>query len=148
MTCDEARELMLTAEMEELGASGDGALAMHIRSCDACAHAARSIVLALRDVDAALDGLSAPVARGGNRRLTRARMLAVAAVLAGVAIGGVSLQREMARRAGDAYPLYLPSRPATAGVVNAEQGSAVALIRTSNPKITVVWYLKTPRGKS
>jgi hypothetical protein len=164
MTCIEAREALLEADIEELRDGTSEPLAAHLASCAECTHAAQTIIAEMDVLRAALDTLGGtadaalstshtespvviPIARARSRR--RTSFIAAAAGLACMAIGAVALQREIARRAGDSYPLHLPQAAATAGpAVNAAGGGAVAVIRTSNPKITVVWYLKPQRGKS
>ncbi len=159
MTCDDVRELMLTADMQELLLSAEGGIGEHTRSCNACQRVAATILVRMRELDAALITLSetgkrrqpvAPPTAGFTAPswLAARPLLAAAAALVLLVTGWVSVHREMGRRAGDRYPLYLPPIEATVGVVNAGPGSAVVLMRTSNPKISVVWYLKSAKGRS
>jgi hypothetical protein len=155
MKCAEARDAMLTADMDELRGDADTALARHIAACAECARIALLITEDAASMNHALMTLSTPVptrtaavTSHTRKRLRPPFALAAAAALACIAVSAALMQRELARRAGDAYPLYLPPVVAHAGPVNKTGDGAVAVIRTSNPKITVVWYLTSRRGES
>jgi hypothetical protein len=126
MTCNEARQAMMTAEPWELVAAGSGALAAHIADCPACAETAKVLNSAL-----------SPLAEGVNRRgRRRAAMVvgipaAAAAVVLGVAI---------ARPNGDgerAAPHV--AIPANVVSVEVKAGQHATVLKTSDPRVTVVW---------
>lgn len=58
MECEAAREAMLECEPSELGGGGDGPLAAHLGTCEACRRRARTLVVELRALDAALEAMS------------------------------------------------------------------------------------------
>lgn len=187
MTCEEARLALLEAEPADMRARGDGALAIHLRGCDACA-ARAAVILAgtgtLRTVlatavDAAVAAHAAQadavraehasheetaamhasvagdgVARHVRVRASRSRRIggrvlapvALAAMLAGVLLIGDRLRVPFGAGSlttpfsSPLVRLYVPApRVPDAPVVNAAPGSDVAVMRTTNPDITVVW---------
>jgi hypothetical protein len=173
MTCMEARDLLLVAEPDALRGADDSELAAHIRSCAECAGAARTIIEMNMRLDHALGRIverstaaqeSAELDKSAEtpshtravvplwkrkRAPGRASAYMAAAAVLCIAVAGVMLQRHVARSAGESYPLHIPERQTLAApVVNTTQAGAVAVIRTNNPKITVVWYLQPRRGKS
>lgn len=171
MTCNEARDALLDADPDDLDGRGDldgledrtsvrDQLRAHIAECSECARIASVIRAEMADLDTALTTLVRTadagmttshedvVPIGSARSRFMHRVMAAAAAIACVTAGAALFQREMSARAGAAYPLYLPPLPVTAGPVNASGDGAVAVMKTSNPKITVVWYFKAPRGKS
>lgn len=142
LSCAAAREQMLTAEPRELEAGGDSALSRHIRRCPACRRAAAALCSEHAALADSIDRLSAfdpsPPRRAG-RRLPWAIPATVVAAVAVALVG-----RGVLDRTGPLAPITLPS-PAvpTMVMVNADASHAVAIMRTSNPDITVVWQMES-----
>jgi len=149
-------EALLEAGAAELRGVGTSAVARHVRACDRCAARAREILTATEELDGALSrfagaepdvkvilrraGHAGPVslAVGGLRRRWRWVTLAAAAVAAGVLLGPPG------RR-----PAPTPAPPpaaeaATLPAVVAPASGSVAVIATADPKLTVVWFFRTP----
>lgn len=130
MTCDEAREAMMTAEPQELIGRGDGAgagaLAAHLAGCPACAEKAMKLGAAL-----------APLSREMNRRARRraAMVVGIPAAAAAVVLGVF-----IARPANDAERVALHAPiPANVVSVDVKAGQRATVLKTSDPKVTVVW---------
>lgn len=126
MTCDEAREEMLTAEPPELLGQGDGILAAHIAGCSACAERAKVL-------SSALSPLAASVNRRSYRRA--ALVVGIPAAAAAAVLGVV-----IARPDGDSV-VVAPHTPIPANVVSVEvkAGQHATVLKTADPKVTVVW---------
>ena len=128
MTCDEAREAMMTAEPRELLGRGDSALSSHVTGCRACADKAKVVIAAL-----------APLSRALNRRARRrAAMIvgipaAAAATVIGVFIGGRRSESDNTR-VGPTTAI-----PANVVSVDVKAGQRATVLKTSDPKVTVVW---------
>ncbi|HKK27794.1 MAG TPA: hypothetical protein VKB18_06910 [Gemmatimonadota bacterium] len=58
MECEAAREAMMECEPAELEGGGDGPLAAHLGTCEACRRRARTLAAELRALDAALEAMS------------------------------------------------------------------------------------------
>jgi len=78
MTCDDAREAMMTADPPELLGHGSGALVGHLGSCPACAEKAKVL-------GSALSPLAATVNRRSHRRA--ALVVGIPAAAAAVVLG-------------------------------------------------------------
>jgi hypothetical protein len=130
MTCPDARDAMLTAELAELHGAGEGELASHLRSCAACAELARSVA---RDLDA-LGGLVTTRSRRGARWLLLALPAAAAAVVAGVAALGHKPPPPAPA------PTIARARPQPPVVsVQVARGTQATVFTTKDPRVTVVW---------
>jgi hypothetical protein len=154
--CPDMRERLLEADPAELRGEGDSMVALHIAGCAACTAAALRILTSQQQIVAALSELSAraapvvpPASAESVRsaRNPRRRLLLVLPPLAAAALLVVFLlqQRTVAELPRlepvpepTAYAIDMP-------VVNATNGSDVAVMQTSNPNITVVWFLKRER---
>lgn len=156
-TCSDIREMLLEATPSELRGGGAGALAGHLRSCDACRRRAELLLRADDEMDAVLGVAEAPdvetilelasrprVAVGwraragsGVRRFTSARRgwipLAAAAAVAGLLL--------VARGGGPPALLPVAQAQALPTVEEASTGG-VAIIETDNPDITVLWFFE------
>ncbi|HSJ09686.1 MAG TPA: hypothetical protein VK928_07210 [Longimicrobiales bacterium] len=163
ISCGDARTLLLDAEPALLRAPDASPLGVHLRSCDACARAAAAIVAAHDDLSHAMVEL-APVARTpavpataaiapaagapAARALSwgrRARVLLRPMVpLAAAAVLLLVTGRAVLREQPSLPPILLPPErvPATV-VVNAGTTGTVAVMKTSNPGITIVWHLES-----
>jgi len=158
MTCADARNALLEADLAELRGAGTTPLAAHLATCAACRRVAERIVVATdglhrerigrprRAVDAA-----AAAARGEADRIrhTRRRWLIAAPTLAAAGVAAVIL----ARNSDLGLPFAPSAPPAPAGALAATAASAapatppivasaarnVAVFTTTNPNIVVVW---------
>lgn len=155
MTCAEALEALLEADLTTLEGTGDEPLARHILGCPSCANRARAILQGEASLARALDAqghkldldkiLDAAGARTlgkipprpirwrsrtlSNRGLTLLPLAAAAAVAALV----------LAREPSLPGPVYSPP-PVVPGLeVEAPEGESVAVLETNNPEITVLW---------
>src|SRR6478735_4266091 len=84
MTCESMRELLLTADLEELKGEGAGPLAEHLRGCVACRAEAARILSATRELGDAV---------AGRRRRRIAAIVTPLAVAAGVMLAFVMRPR-------------------------------------------------------
>jgi len=143
--CEQCEEFLLSAEPAELREPGEWG--PHLRECAVCRERAEAILAGNDVLDSALAvltarhaGDSAPGAINAapSRRAHRVpRWLGALVPLAAAAVLLVVVQRQgtdsLAPRARPE-----PRVPVTPAV-NAAGGSGVAVMRTSNPDITVVW---------
>ena len=163
--CVEMRERLLEADPAELLGEGDSTVALHIAGCAACTAAARRVLRSQQELADALSQLSdrsAPAAgarvvsvgsgasaesAGRPARRVRRRLLRVMPPLAAAAVLVLFLLQQ---RTTAELPRLEPVPEPTAyaldmPMVNATDGSDVAVMQTSNPDITVVWFLKRER---
>jgi hypothetical protein len=131
MNCTEAREAMLVAEPAEFrgesGGGGGSELAAHVRECEAC----RSLAHALAGD---LDRLSSRIRARARRRTLTLAALPVAAVL----VAAVAVVRN---RVEQPTVASLPhnDRPASVVSVDVGVGQQATVIKTADPKTTLVW---------
>lgn len=151
MTCTQAHEALLAVNPAELGAGGSGPLAAHLRTCTTCRRQAAAIVHGTAALRAAIDEIvaervvAARAPQEGARRVVRRRLrprlllpLGLAAALAAIIAvdrGVIRVPREPALADVHHPEPVVPTSP----VVNAVDGGGVAVMTTSNPRITVVW---------
>ena len=163
-SCAAFRELLLEADPAELRGAGESPLALHLRGCDRCAADAERVLAAQKQMADALSGItasaasppaavstrqralrpwSASVARGRSRR----RLIMGAAPLAAAAVIALLLVQQ--RDSDELVRLEPVGAPvavaAEAPVVNVTTAHDVAIMKTADPNITVVWYLKRER---
>lgn len=131
MNCHEARALLLEAEPEMLRGRA-GPLGAHLATCAACAAIAADILAH----DAALDDALARLAVPRRRRPRLWKPVVALAPLAAAA--GVALLVWSGR---SSYPPIVipPETVPTTTVVNSTGASGVAVMRTRDPDITVIW---------
>lgn len=139
--CATATELLLTAEPAELRGTGDSELAAHVRACTSCRSQAELLLANQTQLAHALDTLTslhstAVTALRPVRRWAPRLLLPLAAAAAAVIVSRV------VERAVEPLPPIIvpPTRVAEVPVVNASTERNVAVMRTSDPNITVVWY--------
>lgn len=149
--CAAARELLLVAEPEELETRSHSPLAAHLRSCDACATIARDILNTQASLADALAALTAPQPRAPAMQHARhvpmlRRVMFAAAPLAAAAVLLLMRLQSETGTSGRFEPLFVPPPevPSTT-VVNAAASGDVAVLRTADPNITIVWNLERPR---
>ena len=151
MNCELALERMLEAAPEALGGQGDSELAAHIAQCSRCRPVAVEIlagqellaagirhVETMGDVDAMLPAIRRAAAQRMKRRML-ARLavpLAVAAALALLVVG----DREPAALDTDQSVQLARSRLRAEQTVRLSPNTNAIVFKTSNPKITVVWF--------
>jgi predicted anti-sigma-YlaC factor YlaD len=152
MTCTEARERLIEADLDELEPSVASDLGAHLLACDDCRAMAETIRTAERgladrrgaarpsgdDTVAAL-AAAATWRRRARRRLAGALVLAAAAVLAAVLL--VPRGRTPPAQAVAAQP------PVPAGVsVTAQPGQQLMVLHATDPNIVVVWFFSSRRS--
>ena len=147
MDCAAARALLLEADPAELRGEGGSPLAAHLRACADCRAAADAILAGEAELDAALRTIAQPSkeARVIPLRPTRGwgrRMVPAAASFAALAaaVAGIMLARPHAAAPGGVTSeqiaqLMFPAPP----VARAGAGKSVAVLKTSDPGVTVVW---------
>lgn len=150
MTCASARVLLLEADPSDLRGEGESPLAVHLRACAGCRARADAILAAEAELDAALRTLAAPSAepagtgvisirrspsRGGRTALAAATFAALAATVAGVILTRPPAARPQGATVDEIARLMYPDAP----VAQARAGSSVAILKTNDPGVTVVW---------
>jgi hypothetical protein len=164
--CAGVRELMLEAEPAELRGAGDSPVALHVRACGDCRALATRMLDAQHDLAVALSALtqprpdrepmslgSAPPGRSfGSQhpRIARPSRPFRRAAIALAPLAAAALLVLHQQRNGDDLPPLQPLPDAVAmatdrPLVNVASGDDVAIMSTTNPNITVVWYLKRER---
>ena len=146
MICTDALRAMLVADREVLRGEGDSRLARHVRRCDACRGAAAALeaetaVLARRVI--ARGDVLPSVARGATRKMGWR-----AAILATLPVAATIVAVVVLRRGTDRQPVARSIQrraPATVSV-DVAPGQTAAVIKTSNPNVTIVW-LSSGGGK-
>ena len=163
-SCAGFRELLLEADPAELSGAGDSLLALHLRDCARCAADAERVLAAQKDMADALADITAsaappPAAVSTRQRGLRAwstsisrgrarpRLIMGAAPLAAAAVLALLFVRqrdsnELLRLEPDIEPVAVADG---VPVVNVTTAHDVAIMKTADPNITVVWYLKRER---
>jgi hypothetical protein len=151
MSCAEARDGLLEADLPQLSGDGGDALANHLRTCGRCQEIAQAILEGERDLGGILealvpapdlDALLAMAAGdvGGANSVLRRRFrraipplipLAAAAVLVALFFG-----REPSLPGEPVFPA--PTSPGLG--LEVPEGRDVAVLATGNPDITVLWF--------
>jgi anti-sigma factor RsiW len=147
MDCAAARALMLEADLAELRGEGDSPLAAHLRACADCRARAETIIEGEAELGAALAELARPHAearviplrprRGWTGRIApaAASFAALAAAVAGVMLARPGAAPPRGATADQIATLMFPAPP----VARAQAGRSVAVLKTSDPGVTVVW---------
>ena len=142
--CATATDLLLEAEPAELRGEGESALAAHLRECASCRGQAELLLGEQARLAHALDTITAvhTTPRSQHRPVTRRWLPRVLLPVAAAAAAVIVFVARPAQRADEPLPplLVLPARIAEVPVVNASTDRNVAVMRTADPKITVVWY--------
>lgn len=125
MNCREAHEAMLVAERGELRGEGETPLAEHVASCEACGRVGSALA-------SDLHRLSASVARRKSKRIVLVAALPATAAI--VLVARIAGRDEPVRRPA----LNTPS-PAHVVSVDVAPGQRAAVLKTSDPKVTLVW---------
>jgi len=122
MNCQEARDLLLQADLPALRGMDGSALATHVQSCPACRRASDLI---LQDTALLHDVLDRP-----RQRRRAARMALPVAIAAAAALVLVLSPRD-----GPPVGSAADAPPVRVGVTDRN----AAVFETRNPNITVVW---------
>jgi len=152
IACDRCRELLLSAEPDALRASLDeqaataeaDALRDHLRTCSHCASLAAAVLAENAAVNDALVQVTTSRGQGGAPRaaVRKFRLPRWSATLVPLAAAAALLLVWCPQAPGPAGlpPLAGPVEevPATP-VVNAAGARGVAVMRTNDPNITIVW---------
>jgi anti-sigma factor RsiW len=146
MRCSDTRAAMLVADRPNLRGADGSELARHLRECDACRSLAAGIERDTTLLASALAtrGSASHVALPAPRHWpgTRAAILVGALPIAATIVLAVLLQRQ-GRDAGDAARrevLVVHDRIASNVVsVDVGRGQRATVIRTKDPKVTIVW---------
>ncbi len=138
MNCATALDLLLEAEPAELAGEADTGLAQHLRTCARCRRRAQLILdeyAALRGaLDHAEPRLHPAAAPTRHRRWAVIVPLALAASVAVLLLG-----RRSGLLAPPATPVAQVASAAEALEVEGSPGRTVAVFRTDNPNIVVIW---------
>jgi len=147
MDCAAARALLLEADPAELRGEADSPLAAHLAACADCRAAADAILAGEAELDAALRTLASPStdpkviplrpARGWGRRMVpaAASFAALAAAVAGILLTRPHTAAPRGATTEQIAQLMFPAPP----IARAAAGQSVAVLKTSDPGVTVVW---------
>jgi hypothetical protein len=141
MNCHEAREAMLVADPTELQGGFESAtpLATHVASCETCRELARRL-------SNDLGVLSMSVAARTRIRSRRPSIRRVALIAAIPAAAAVAAFIALGVRSESPAPATSGVQRTASNVVSVDiaRGQQATVIRTQDPKVTVVWL--TPGG--
>lgn len=158
MECSEYVEAMMEAEMDELRGDGPSALASHIRGCTDCA---RQAALLIRGTQLLAEGMRAgdgpdpalgvrrvlvKTKQSWPRRLAVAALPAAALVLLALGIERYGSVSSSGVERASAIATDTEAAEVLTPGVELQSGRNAVVFRTSNPKITVVWYYPTEGG--
>jgi anti-sigma factor RsiW len=143
ITCGDARELMLEAEPGDLHPESISPLGSHLRTCAACTADAARIRAANASLEGALEALVANPRPAAPVAVVRQRRRGIVRIAVPLAAAAALLLVVLEERTQTMLPILLPvEQVPDAPVVNATGDGAVAVMRTSNPNITIVWQLE------
>lgn len=135
MTCTEAREQILIADVTELRPGGESPFASHLAGCAAC----RALASAIVAETAALGRLLPERVPTGRRRASRtiAWIAAVGAPIAAAAVWAIALRG----REQPMPPVTHADRPAPAKHVSVDVavGQHATVMKTADPNVTLIW---------
>ncbi len=153
ITCAEARDRMLEADLDELAATAATELGAHLLACDACRAAAETIRTAERGLG---ERLAAARPRGDDAEaVARAVTIARRRRLVRRSAGGVALAAAAAVAALLLLPRgRIPTAPppsaypvaATGFSVAAAPGRDVMVVHPADSNIVVVWFFPSRRS--
>lgn len=142
MKCDDARQRLLEAELDDLDALEGSALGRHLSDCDECAAAARAI----REQERALGELLAGTrGRGPDETLATLRRTRPTrswwAMLAGgtAVAAALSLYLVGSRERLDPEPASPRSARVTPAPMEVDSDRSFVVLSTGDPDVTLVW---------
>ena len=141
MTCKESVRAMLSVERAELRGEGDSALAVHVRSCPACARRAALLEstssLLATTITAHSPGRKRERQFSAPKRLRRRIGLSLLP-LAAAAVAVLLVRRD------SGGPAATGAKHATASVLSVEvtRGQTATVIKTRDPNVTIVWLTR------
>ncbi|HEY4307308.1 MAG TPA: hypothetical protein VGM82_22745 [Gemmatimonadaceae bacterium] len=136
MTCDIARDALLDVDLTIRDHSSK--LGRHLLECDACARIADALV---RDVTSLRIAV--------RRRARKRRQIATAAAISTLAATAVFAFVHVNRPTGstlEAAPLTVNAAPAGVVSVQVPPGKTAIVLRTTDPKVTVLWLSNSTGG--
>ena len=150
MTCTEALQAILEADLTDLEGQGESSLARHVRECPRCQEGAQAVLkeesalaqglaeaVASPELDVLLDQALGPATQPKTLRFRPRRFgLTLLPVAAAAAMVVLFLGSEP-QLPGDPY---LPPEPVPGLGLEAPEGRNVAVLATNNPEITVLWF--------
>jgi hypothetical protein len=151
MTCESARSALLEADREALEGRGADPLSAHLRSCARCELVAAALLERERSLADALASRAPPpsperaqaivrlASASRDARVRAARVLVPTAAAAALALALLLPEARPARSGGGTRPgeAEAPTSPR----IDPPPGRSVAVMRTNDPSITVVWLL-------
>src|SRR5215208_4908081 len=132
MTCTEARDALLVADLAELRAESDTPLVTHVQTCAECERLATVILRGTASLERS--------ALGAKRRRQTTDRLALLAVLpiAAAVVVAVAINARSPGKASS--PRSVSSLPVVRQVsVEVARGPQATVFRTADPKVTVIW---------
>jgi hypothetical protein len=135
MTCADAHDALLVAAPDELHENTNSPLAAHLTSCARCAALARAIRM---DCDSLRVRVRDRSARRARRRRVIGAVAFAGSTAAAIAIIAVRMSRTPATESVAATPSALAPSAGTVSV-DVEPGQRATVIKTSDPKVTIVW---------
>ena len=140
MNCADAYDSILEADPAILRGEGAGELAQHLRECAACRESAHRVLEGLATLDRALEGEASrrPARREARTGWSVARRLSPLGLLAAAAAVVVLLWHP-----GAPSRTVVPAptgAPVAFDVDVSASSRPVAVFRTADPNITVVWF--------
>ena len=143
MTCSDARAAMLVAERSELRVSGASSLTRHLAECESCRRLAAAIendTATLAATLAARDGTRVGAKSVTGQRARLAILVTALPIAATIALAAVLHRRDGAVDRHHGIITSAKDRIATNIVsVDVERGQTATVIRTKDPKVTIVW---------
>ena len=150
MNCELALERMLDADPEELEGRGDVELVVHIQGCGRCQAVAAELLAGHEMLDAQIR--SVDVGRGVERvlpaaqraaiqRVRRRRLIRFALPAAAAAVLALLVTRDPVPSVPLVDPqAQLAGQPPEQQTVRLAPNTNAVVLKTNNPKITVVWF--------
>lgn len=143
MMCVDALDQLMEAEASDLAGMGGTSLALHVRACPRCGPMAAQLLEGQRVLGAVLDAVqprtpASRVIRHGSRLRRGGWWLGVAPFLAAAGITAL-LVIGLHEPTPVYYPRHILDRPNVS--VRVSPGHNAAVLRTADPRVTIVWIL-------
>ncbi len=150
MNCELALERMLDADLEELEDRGDSELVAHIQGCGRCHAVAAELLAGHEMLDAQIHSVDAgrgvervlpAVRRAAIQRVRRRRLIRFALPAAAAAVLALLVTRDPVPSVPLVDPqAQLAGQPPEQQTVRLAPNTNAVVLKTNNPKITVVWF--------